>query len=88
MKTMTALELENIGIPYSDEDMYDMWHTDNGTIMYVFKLDDRYYGVEAWPYPDNENHWWSIHEDENAIPLIEMEAKEVTYTRFFPASDI
>jgi len=86
MKTMSAEELEAIGVPFDQDVILDMWHDDEGGVTVVFKLEDNYYGISANLWED-QFHWYSFYENSDEIPLIEMERKEVTYIRYFPVSD-
>ena len=63
-----------------------MWHNDDASTSVVFKLDNKYYSVLVNFHLD-EYHWYDFYEDENAIPLEEVEAKIVTYTRYFPIEE-
>lgn len=86
MKTLSAQELENIGVPFDQDVILDMWHNDDASISVVFKLDYNYYSVRVNFYLEGF-HWYDFYEDENNIPLEEVEARTVTYTRYFPVAD-
>lgn len=83
MKTMSAQELEQIGIPFNQDVILDMWHNDDPSVTIVFKLEGKFYSVDVNFYID-QFPWHSFYTDENAIPLKEMEAQQVEFTRFVP----